>query len=170
VVYSRKTNDIQIWEITNDQRFDAGDRRIEMTIEFPSFTGKSAFELKELESARIWIDKMLGTVEFTAYYRPDQWPCYIFWHQWKQCTAKDCTQDPDANQPCYPAQPYCESFEPDMCLPKPPQVCLFKNRKTPSNQAYSFQVKLVIKGWARVRGFMVDMLPKSEPPFNGLVC
>jgi len=170
VTVSRKTGQIEIWELTSADRFDAGDRRITTVIEFPSFDAGKPLQLKELETCRFWIDKLLGNVDFEAYYRPDQWPCWIFWHRWSQCTAKDCSQDPTVTQPCYPSQPYCETYEPEMTLPKPPVVCISKGRRTPSNWGYSFQVKLVIKGWCRVRGHFLSMLPKEDAAFSGLVC
>lgn len=166
-----KNNEIEIWELTSDQRFDAGDRRIEMVIETPSFTFGDINKLKELDSAVLWIDKMLGKVEFEAYYRPDQYPCWFPWHRWSECTAKDCTEDID--NPClpsdYPNQPYCESFRPNMALPKPVPGCV-KQSGQPSTWGNMFQVKLVIKGWCRVRGLMVFANDKGRTPYQGLVC
>lgn len=172
IVVSRKTGEIEIWEITNDRRFDDagdGDNRIEMTIETPSYTWGNPMALKELESMELWFDKMLSSVDVTVYYRPDGYPCWIFWHAFTKCTAKDCTEDPDATQPCYPTQPYCESFAPDLTLPKPPVVCI-KSNKQPSNIGNQFQVKLVIKGWARLRGLLIYALGREKEPFRGLTC
>jgi len=166
-----KTGEIEIWELTQDQRFDAGDRRISMVIETPSFTWGDPFRLKELDTLELWVDKILGKVEFEAYYRPDQYPCYFPWHKWQECTAKDCTEDID--NPCgldqYPKQPYCESFKATMMLPKPVSGCV-KQSGRPSTLGYQFQIKLVVKGWARVRGLLVYANDKGKTPYEGIVC
>jgi hypothetical protein len=169
VVYSRKTADIQIWEITQDQRFDAGDRRIEMTIETPSYTWGNAFALKQLETMELWLDQMAGSVKIDVYFRPDQSPCYVFWHSFTECAAKDCTEDPDVTQPCYPSQPYCPGFKATLTLPKPPAPCIAISGR-PANRGYQFQVKLVVRGWVRIRGIMLHALPVQKAPFEGLVC
>ncbi len=166
-----KTNEIEIWELTQDQRFDATDRRISMVIETPSFTWGDPFRLKELDTLELWVDKLLGKVEFEAYYRPDQYPCYFPWHKWQECTAKDCTEDID--NPCdldqYPKQPFCESFKATMMLPKPVPGCV-KVSGRPSTLGYQFQVKIVVKGWARVRGLLVYANDKGKSPYEGIVC
>jgi len=167
-VVASQTNEIEVWELTSDQRFDVGDRRIEMVIETPSFTWGDVFRLKELDTMELWIDKMLGRVSFQVLYRPDQYPCFLPWMQWEECTAKDCTED--ADDPCaYPTQPFCESFKATMMLPKPTPSCI-KVSGRPSTLAYQFQIKLVIKGWCRVRGILVYALDKGKQPYQGIVC
>jgi len=170
VVLSRLTGKIEVWELTQAERFDVGDRRITMVIETPSYTFKDPLQLKELESARVWIDKLFGKVEFKAYYRPDQWPCWIFWHAWNECTMQNCHEDPVDGTCGYPTQDFCESYEPQMTLPKPPTPCISKGRRVPANWGYQFQIKLVIKGWCRVRGIIVYALTKEDQPFDGIVC
>jgi len=172
IVVSRKTGEIEIWEITDSKRFDDagdGDNRIQMTIETPSYTWGSPMSLKELESLELWFDKMLSTVDVTVYYRPDEYPCWIFWHHFSKCTAKDCTEDPDVAKPCYPTQPYCEAFVPTLTLPKPPVTCI-QQSKQPSNIGNQFQVKIVVKGWARLRGLLIYALGREKEPFRGLMC
>lgn len=167
-VVASKTGDIDIWEITNDQRFDAGDRRITMVIETPAWTWGDPFKMKELDTMELWIDKLLGKVDFEVYYRPDQYPCYLPWFKWSECTAKDCTEDID--DPCtYPTQPFCESFKATMTLPKPVPSCI-KVSGRPSTWGYQHQIKLVIKGWCRVRGMLVYALERKSEPYKSNVC
>lgn len=169
IVWSEKDQQIQIWEMTLDDRFQNGENRVTWEVEFPAYTGGDPFRLKQLETAELWIDKMLGTVEFEAFFRPDQHPCWFSWHAWKDCAAKDCREERNAT--CiYPGQPFCEQFRATKTLPKPPVYCQTGGQRRPSHLGYQFQVRLVIKGWCRIRGLLVHMLPRDKRPFEDLVC
>jgi len=174
VTVSDLNGTIEVWELTDSDKFDKqignDGNRIPWFTETPSYTWGDPFKLKELDSLELWFDKLLGTVEFQVYYRPDQWPCYIFWHAWKECTAKDCEEDLDSvSCPQYPGQPFCESFRATMTLPKPPIQCIGPSNR-PSNLAYQFQIKIVVKGWARMRGILAYALPREQAPYQGMVC
>lgn len=171
VVHSRRTGQIEVWELTQFDRFDSqtgldGDR-VKWYFETPAYTFRNPMALKELETCELWIDKLLGTVEFEAYYRPDGYPCWIFWHAWKECSAKDCSEDLEA-QVCYPTQAYCESFRATKTLPKPPAVCIDASKRL-STWGYQFQVRIVIKGWCRVRGILLHAIPRDKRPFENMV-
>jgi hypothetical protein len=169
IVVSQITGNIDIWEFTQYDRFENGDNRVTWVIEFPAYTWGNPNGLKELTGGSLWVDKLFGTVEFILQYRPDQHPCWIDWHAWKQCAARDCSEDPDSiSCPQYPSQPYCEEFEPDMEFPVPPVVCVRKSR--PSNIGFQFQCRLIIKGWTRVRGFLLHAQPRWKGPYQNIVC
>lgn len=171
VVHSRKTRQIEVWEMTQFDRFDSqvglDGERVRWYFETPAYTFRNPMALKQLETCELWIDKLLGTVEFELYYRPDSYACWIFWHAWKECTAKDCSEDLTA-QICYPTQPYCESFKATKTVAKPPAVCIDASKR-PSDWGYQFQVRLVIKGWCRVRGVLLHALPRDKRPFENMV-
>jgi len=173
-VVSRTTGNIDLWEMTTQDRFDSqvngdGDR-VTFYLETPAYTWGDPFMLKKLDGLELWCDKMLGTVNFMAEYKVDQSPCWIFWHAWKQCVAKDCREDPDAiTCPDYPVQPYCEGFKATVTMPSPPNQCEPNNAR-PSTEGYQFQIRITIKGWCRVRGIRVYALPKTKAPFKDLVC
>lgn len=174
VVVSDLNGSIEVWELTNADRFDKqvgnDGNRVTWFIETAAYTWGDSFRLKELETIELWIDKLLGTVEFQVYYRPDQWPCYIPWHAWKECTAKDCEEDLDSvSCPPYPGQPFCESFKATMTLPKAPARCIDPSNR-PSNIGYQFQFKIVVKGWCRIRGLVAYALPREKVPFEKIVC
>lgn len=171
VVLSRLTQKIEIWEITNTDRFENGDNRISWYFETPAYTWNNPFQLKELESLELWIDKLFGTVDFEAYYRPNQLPCWIFWHAWRECQARDCSEDPNAIE-CnvsYPTTPYCEGFRSSMVLPRPPITCETTNGR-PMHHGYQFQFKFVVRGWARVRGLLAHCTAREKSPFEGITC
>lgn len=172
IVASKLTGNIDIWEMTQYDRFENGDNRVTWIIEFPAYTWGNLNGLKELTGGSLWVDKLFGTVEFILQYRPDQHPCWIDWVAWKQCAARDCAEDPEAiSCPQYPSTPYCEQFEPDMDFPMPPVECIRRGKNSrPSNVAFQFQCRLIIKGWTRVRGFILHATPKWKGTYQNLVC
>lgn len=173
VVYSRAHQAIEIWEITQASRTDNGDNRVTRYFEGPSLdwsdAGSSPFKLKVLESMELWLDKIYGTVEFEVYFRPDQHPCWIPWHAWKECAARDCSEDLDVVSCDYPGTPYCEQYRASRTLPKPPEVCAATQRRG-VNIGYQFQIKVVTKGWNRVRGYLLHALPFDKRPFENMPC
>lgn len=173
VAYSQVTGEIEVWEMTTQDRFDSqvgvGGNRVTWYFESPSYTWGNPFALKQLDSLELWIDKVLGTVEFEAYYKPDSWPCWIPWHAWTECAAKSCAEDEEATECSYPTQQFCESFVATRTLAKPPKVCI-KSSDRPSDRGYQFQVRLIIKGWCRVRGLLLHALPLDKKPYENIVC
>ncbi len=166
---------IDIWELTTTEKFNvnaSGVARTEWSFETASFAWGDATRLKELETLRMWLDRIVGTVEIRVEFRVDQTGCWLPWKSFKICAAKDCTELVDS--PCasngYPSPAaFCEGFESDLSLPKPPQQCVpFSNR--PANIGYVFQFRITLKGWARVRGLYAFALPRVQPPFVSMVC
>jgi hypothetical protein len=170
IVWSDKEHEIQIWEITNDQRFENGDKRVQWAIEFPAYSWGDPLKPKKLTGGSLWVDKMLGTVIFRLQYRPDSYPCWIDWHTWQQCAARDCLEDPFEIRCDYPVQQFCEGYEPDMDFPVPPVTCVNTKTKRPSNIGYQFQARLLIKGWTRVRGLLLYAQPWDKSQYGNIVC
>lgn len=173
VVYSRDNLDIEVWELTTTSRTDGGtlERRVQWYVETPAYTWGNPFGLKRLDGCELWIDKMFGTVEFELYYKVDQNPCWFFWHAWKDCAARSCqeeTVEVDCPDSGYPTQQYCEQFRATVNLPKPPSYCI-PSSKRPSIDGYQFQVKLVVKGWCRVRGVLLYAEPRDKAPYTNMV-
>lgn len=167
VVHSQETGKIQIWELTNYSKTDEGDKRIGWYIEFPAYTAGSSFTLKELDTLEIWLDRLNGTADYELYYRPDGSPCWIFWHTWRLCSARNTCEDVE-NPVCYPVEEYCEGYRATIRLPKPPVQCTTQMYR-PTNIGYQFQCKLKIKGWCRIRGVVHHFLPRTVRPYEGMV-
>ena len=173
-VVSKLTGNIDLWEMTTQDRWDSqvdndGDR-VTWYLETPAYTWGDPFMLKKLDGMELMFDKMLGTVNFLVEYKPDFAPCYIPWHAWKQCVAKDCKEDPEAvTCPEYPTQPYCEGFKATVSMPAPPVRCDLNNAR-PSNEGYQFQIRITIKGWCRLRGLRVYAQPRAVEAYKNIVC
>lgn len=169
VVHSRDDGSIQVWELTLSERTDKNDARVGWQIETPAYTWNEERELKQLDGGEIWVDRVYGTVDMTVYYRPDAETCWQLWSITSFCSAKSTCEDVE-NPVCYPEQPYGENFKFPITLPTPPAPdCQSLNRR-PLTIGYQFQVKIVIKGWCRVRGIMLHALPRQKEPFGGMIC
>lgn len=176
VIVSRVDFSLQIWELTADEQFDNGDNRIQMVIEFPAFTWGQEFSLKETMSAELWIDRLFGEVEFTLEYRPDGETCWQPWHKWKECAPRDSCEntgiDPCTGLQqvmCYPLVQYGEQYRQTMTLPHPPNACS-KSQGRPSFINYQCQPRLTIKGFCRVRGFLLHAAPRQKDLYGKKVC
>ncbi len=170
IVWSEANAAIEIWEITNDSRYD-NSNRVQWQIEFPAYNFGDSMQLTELDTLELEVSKILGTVEFRAEYRPDNFPCWLPWRSWKVCTARDCTELVD--DPCadtgYPIALFCESFRSTMMLPKPVPTCI-KSSGRPSTIAFQHQVRLTIHGWCRVNSARAYALPRVREPYQGIIC
>lgn len=172
VVWSVLRSQIEVWELRPDLRFENGDARVTRKIEFPAYAFGNPYQLKRLDSGELWIDKLLGTVDFTVEYRPDGYGCWFPWCAFQKCAAKDCREDQDA--PCsdsgYPIDLNCEQDMVPITLPKPPSPSCIgaQSPPRPADLGYQFQVRLTIKGWCRVRGFLLYATPRVRPPYAGL--
>lgn len=152
-VWSDKDRNLQLWEISTSERFEADDKRVAWYIEFPAFTWGDEFELKKLVSAELWLDRIYGEVMYALEYRPDGDPCWYMWHQWKFCTARNSCEDVH-NPVCLYQKEYCESFRETVTLPRPPDSCQRASGR-PTTIGYQFQCRLTIKGFCRVRGLLL---------------
>lgn len=170
VVHSRLSGKIEVWELTLSERFENGDNRNTMIIDFPAFTWNDLTTPKQLRMAELWVDRLFGTVEFKLYYRPDQNPCWYKWLAWQECASRSPCEDLDGG-PCidYPTQQYCEQYRTSMKIGEPPIYC-DPSFLTPTNIGFQFQFRLVVHGWARIRGLMVHATMKEDPPFEGIRC
>lgn len=177
MVVSRLTGQIDLWEFTLADRSDDadkpapdGDRRIVWFTEFPALEWGAIHELKNLDGGEIWWDKVFGTVEVLVEYRVDANPCWQFWHKDTMCVSRSSCEDV-TNPVCYPEQPYREGYRWPMVLPHPPNPpCSPMPNRRPMNVGYQFQVRVTVKGWARIRGYLLYAIPVQRSAYEGLTC
>lgn len=177
IVVSKVDNSIQLWELTNADRFDNEDRvtqegtRVTMQIEFPAFNWTKPFDLKKLVGAEIWVDKLYGDVDFTLEYRVDGDVCWNPWAKWKECTPKTSCDPLIAaiNQVCYPLTQYRESYRSTMTMPRPPEKCATVSGR-PAYIAYQIQPRLTVHGWCRIRGLLLHAEPRMRELYDKKVC
>lgn len=169
VVRSRDDGSIQVWEITTDSRRENGDKRISWLVETPAYTFGKEFELKKLDGGEIWIDKVYGTVDLEVYYRPDAYTCWQFWTLTSFCSARSSCEDIE-NPVCYPEQTYREGSKFQVTLPSPPIANCNSLSARQLDRGFQFQIKIVVRGWCRIRGIMIHALPIQKAPFENMSC
>jgi hypothetical protein len=104
------------------------------------------------------VDELRGTVRFEVLYKPDQYgaygeaSCWIPWHSFSLCAAA-------GSKPLY---------FPRLGLPQPSSEDCVGAIKTPARNAFTFQVRFVITGKARLLRAMFSAvtipIPKFAPP------
>lgn len=163
---------IELWELTAQEQFDtnrSGEARITWAFETPAFTWQRPFKLKELDTLELWVDEIRGEVEFFVEFRPDQHPCWEFWHAWKVCSPRNNCDLPGATSDCYPTQQYQPGYEATMVLPRPPSMCE-RRMARPMDIGYSFQFRVTVKGACRIRGLMVHAWERDRSTYDRLAC
>lgn len=165
VVLSRDGSNINLWEFFENERFENGDQRVQWQIEFPSFNWGSPFDLKELVSAELWIDRLFGTVNFEIDFRPDGQTCWIPWNKWKECSPRNSAED-CANPITYPLAEYGECYRQTMVMPLPPKVCADCSTGRPANIGYQMQPRLTIRGFCRVRGILLHAAMRDRKLYD----
>ncbi len=173
-VRSRESgNNIELWELTAQELEDTntyGDSRITWSFEVPAFTWDKPFQLKELDTMELWVDRLFGTVDFYVEFRPDQHPCWESWFRWQICSPRNNCEDPWVLQPCpYPSVTYKPSYRATMILPVPPSFCQTQNAR-PVNHGFSFQFRVFIKGYCRIRGLLFHAYERDRAPYDRIVC
>jgi hypothetical protein len=161
---------INIWDLTRTSKTENGDNRVTWSPEFPAFNWSGAgleTKLKWLKGGEMWVDKISGTVEMDVYYRGDSDPCWRLWFHTSVCAAR--CEDFDPVCTAYPCVPFREGYKFPVVFPEPPQDCDSMGVR-PSTVAYQFQVKVMLKGWCRIRGLLLYALPHAEPQYNGISC
>ncbi len=169
IVLSEVSNQIEVWELTSTEIRDNGDSRITMWFETPAYTWGDQFQLKKLVSGEMWLDQIFGTVDITIEYRVDASPCWIKWHQFRICAARNCVENPDIECVIYPSQNACEQNRASLDLPVPPDQC-DPNNKRPTNIGFQFQLRITIKGTATVRGLLVYAEQREKAPYDSVPC
>lgn len=140
---------IELWEITRNDRFDNGNRRVEWLLEMPSYTWDSPFEQKRLMGGDMWVDRVTGAVDFNVDFRSDQYPGWLDWHNWSECANfQDC--DYGTYGVCRTIPQFAEQYRPRMRLPQPADICDETFPKFHRN-GYEFQPRITITGFARIR-------------------
>ena len=76
------------------------------------------------------------------------------------CAAR--CEDTNPATTAYPCEPFREGYVFPLALPEPqPGLCGDMGVRPPTI-GYQFQVKIMFKGWCRVRGLLVHALPKMN--------
>lgn len=183
VTLSRADGSIQLWEVSEAFTTDILDapslvanvltgqeqeNRITMKIEFPAYTWGNVFELKELVSGELWVDRVYGENIVTLEYRQDSQSCWNMWHQFKICQPRNSCELVE-NPVCYPIEQFGEGFKQTISFPKPQEKCESQTSR-PTYIGYQFQARLTVKGFLRVRGFLLHATRRDKELYDDMIC
>jgi hypothetical protein len=133
VCLSQDLTQIEIHEIltASQTALDDGTSPITCYFESPDIFGplvNKNHDYLRLKYGEIYVDGLVGNVQFQLYYQPDQWPGWVLWNTWTQTFTPNT--DP--------------GFRPRIGVPMPsPTDCDVVNNR-PLREGYNFQVKLVM--------------------------
>jgi len=169
-VVQSSTGAVQLWEMTDFAQNDtntAGESRITWLVETPAYTFGDEDQFKELDNAEFWFDNISGTCLFKLQYRQDGSLCWIDWHQWIICTARNSVE---AGLQKYPIIEYCESDQRPVVMPKAPGFGCSPTNQRPTNFGYQFQLRLQVKGFCRLRSIRIFAFPRERQHYKDMVC
>jgi hypothetical protein len=111
---------------------------------------------KQLFNGEILVDKLIGRVDFEAFYKPDQYPCWIPWFNWSECAKQNTGAVGDNTKP---------QFRPRMGLGQPSGTPCDESTNRPLREGYTFQFRLVITGQCEFLGARFAAVILPEPLF-----
>lgn len=146
IIGDNGTQAIQWW-------FESSSLRFGETVENRTF--------KSLYNGEIFVDKLVGQVDFAAYYKPDQYPCWIPWIAWSECATQNTGDPTDLTKP---------QFRPRMGLGTPSANDCDPSTNRPLREGYTYQFKLVVTGQCEFLGARFAAVVIPEPTFAPPSC
>lgn len=168
VVRSQQDQSFELWELTFNSKVENGDKRISWAFESPAYTWDMEMELKRLVSGEIWFDRLYGTADVTIEYRPDSENCWFPWFKFRVCNPANTCEDP-VNPICYPPVENGPSYRANYSLPRPPVTCA-EAMTRPSDIGYQFQVRILVRGFLRVRGLLLHATRVERKLYANMPC
>lgn len=143
------SHQIEMWELSRNNRFDNLSDPISWTIETGSIKFKDQGELlKRLERTERWFDKVYGSLTYDFSFKPDAFWDWISLDSGSVCsTASNCTP-PGCTVPSFPR----EQYRPRQLSAAPDDTCETCVNK-PAKNAFEYQFKLAMDGAGQLRRF-----------------
>lgn len=158
----------ELWEFDRVSGFDNTDSRVPSFIETRSMFGReqtaSPLSLKRIESVEIWVDEILGEVDFTLYYRPDQYPCWVEWGRVQAVCSDYQTCAVEDDPLCTVAYVKRPTFKTRLNFGQPLDEDMDVDDK-PSRIGYEFQLRLEWVGHCRIRKVLVRFTERDDEMF-----
>jgi hypothetical protein len=161
---------MEIWELVTGQIGDQNatqNDRIQWQATMCAFTAGKEFQVKELQSAELWLDNIQGTVDIEVDYCPDGSSCFYKWAAFSVCSAADNSQL-GQYPPAYPLTTFQPGCRKPLQLPHPPDADSGENNR-PAYYAYEFQPRITIKGECRLRGIRLHMTERKMNLYENVI-
>lgn len=154
------TDSLEVWEIlkSSDNAIADDDTiRVVWSIESASLFNYPQNDprfhmLKRLVDGEIYVDNLRGEVHFEVLYKPDQWPCWVPWFQWDECSDNTESNTKPA-------------FRPTMGLGEPSSTPCDPYNNRVLREGYTYQVKLIITGHCMFKGARFKCVTVPDIPF-----
>lgn len=107
---------------------------------------------KRMINGEIAVEDLIGKVDFQVWFKPDDWPCWIPWHQWTECSKPKTV----SNKP---------NFRPRMGLGETPASYWDETNNRNLREGYHFKLKIQITGHCTFKGIKLFAVTCPEPHF-----
>lgn len=165
-------NSNELWELHKEAGFDNTTSRVVSSIETGAFNFQGGGQTpdaasktaKKLLDFEIWVDSLVGRVDFLLQWRPDGYPCWFDWATAQVCIAyEDCPASADE---CKPLRTFNPGYATRIGFGQPPDSVESLDFK-PARVFYHCQIRLVWTGQARIYPvFLVKAQQVVEPVFQ----
>lgn len=152
----------EIWELTKDSPFDVienENKLIQSKLWTRSFTHDGPFNLKELSLGEMWVEDVIGTVNWSVKFRPDQYACMLDWK-----SGSVCGEYQVCGEQCTTLLNRHPTYKPRIKFgaPTTPQC----NQITGLNSILGFEFQWLVEweGHWKIRGIRETCINKPENP------
>lgn len=160
-----ETGGVQLWELLKRGDFDGDEGRIQCTIESRALDFGTPFQMTKLDGFEMWVDKVVGTVDFDLKHKADLGPCWADWGTKTICQKhKDCS---DTGDGCRTVHSYRPGHRSRLGFGQPPD----ENENTVDNRpmrfGYQHELRLQWLGRARVKWALakaIQVPEEANPP------
>lgn len=121
---------------------------------------------KRLIDGEIHVQNMKGTVDFQVYWKPDQWPCWVPWHAWRECAVPGTLSNPGFRPRMGLGEPSAPLIDPDTGQ----QLYCDVPNDRPLREGYTFQIMAVITGQCEFVEVNLKAVTIPEPEFARPTC
>jgi hypothetical protein len=161
-VWNDSTDELELYEILMDYDeqpmltpmvYDNGTQPVTLSFETGvldcGMNDPKTRPLQKLMGGEIWVDKLIGQVDFQVFWKPDEWPCWLPWHQWTECNIRSNDNNP--------------GFRPRMGFGEPPSTFFDKANNRNLRLAFMWQLRVVITGHVEVKGLNIVAVTEAQP-------
>lgn len=144
---------------------DNGTERIAYTFESPVLfkdQDPRQRKFKQLSNGEIYVDDLIGTVDFYVFYRPDFYPGWIPWFAWSECQSPPTGEANTAD--------FKPGYRPRMGLGEPSAKPCDPCGNRSFRLGFNFQVKIEIVGHCTFRGARFEAIEMPKPKYAPLGC
>jgi hypothetical protein len=160
VIARNATGGNELWEISKDHQFDNGSGRILWTYISRGFGFRNPLEMLRLDNMELFPRNVIGDVDITVSYRPDDYPCWFAWNtnpicvNYRRCTSWTNCQTPIAFRGGYRTR---------IAFGQPPDTDETNDGK-PARLGYVHQVKIQFEGYCEIIKLRLSAREADEEP------